>query len=105
MATVWAVAWIFVCLTFGWVALLATSIVSAQHHLDGAADLASLSGGARLQRGGDPCGVAQAVARANRVELDHCETDGEDVVVDVSSSVQLPFGMSGRITARARAGP
>jgi secretion/DNA translocation related TadE-like protein len=105
IATVWGVAWVVVCLTIGWLAVLATAVASAQHHLDGAADLAALSAAARLQRGGDACAVADAVAEDNSSQLADCELQGDDVVVRVRGRVTLPFGLSGDLTAAARAGP
>ncbi|MBA2561012.1 MAG: flp pilus-assembly TadE/G-like family protein [Propionibacteriales bacterium] len=105
LATVWGVAWVAVCLTVGWLAVTATAIMSAQHHLDGAADLAAVSAAARLQSGGDACGVAERIAQANHAELAGCQVDGSDVVVSVAGSIVLPFGLDGGMTSMARAGP
>lgn len=106
IATVWAVAWMLVCLCVGWVALLAAMITARQHHLDGAADLVSLSAAARLQRGGDACDLASKIAAANAVELSSCEVESRnDVIVSVRTSMALPFGVDGDLTATSRAGP
>jgi secretion/DNA translocation related TadE-like protein len=105
IATVWAVAWIFVCLMIGWLGQLVATVVSAQHHLDGAADLSALSGAAQLQRGQDGCAAATGIARANQATTSRCRVDGDDVVVTVGSVVSLPFGLQGRLTSTARAGP
>jgi secretion/DNA translocation related TadE-like protein len=105
LATVWAVAWIFVCLMIGWLGQLVAIVVSAQHHLDGAADLSSLSGAAQLERGRDGCAAAEGIARANLATTSRCLVDGQDVVVTVGAVVPLPFGLHGRLTSTARAGP
>ncbi|MBA3308495.1 MAG: flp pilus-assembly TadE/G-like family protein [Nocardioidaceae bacterium] len=105
VATVWGVAWIFVCLSIGWLGLVAAMVVAGQHHVDAAAELASLSGAARLQRGGDACELAGVVAADNDVEVTSCAVEGSDVVVAVATSVALPFGLDGRLVAVSRAGP
>lgn len=105
VATVWGIAWIFVCLSIGWLGLVATMVVASQHHVDAAAELASLSGAARLQRGGDACALADRVAADNDVEVSLCSVEGADVVVEVSDALALPFGLDGRLVARSRAGP
>lgn len=105
VATVWAVTWIFVVSSVGWLGITAASIATRQHQLDGAADLVSLSAAGRLQRGGDPCVLAAEVASANRVSITSCQRDGSDVVVTVATSINLPFGVDGGLTASARAGP
>lgn len=105
VATVWGVAWIFVTAMIGWLGVMAAAIMSAQHHLDGAADLSSLSGAARLQRGGDGCGVATAIAQANEAALSSCHREGSDVIVTLTGSIALPFGIDGTLTSTARAGP
>lgn len=105
IATVWATAWIGACLGVGWLALVVAAAVARQHHLDAAADLAALSGAARHQRGGDACGTAAEIASANGAALVRCRVDGDDVLVDVTTAVEFPFGMHADIGARARAGP
>lgn len=105
IATIWAVAWIFVTATFGWVGLLAATLTAAQHHVDGAADLVSLSAAARLQHGGDACAAAGQIARDNAVVLSSCQVEGDDVVVEVSDQIRLPLGLQGRLSSMARAGP
>lgn len=105
VATVWAAAWIFVCLMVGWLAMLAAAVVAAQHHLDAAADLSSLSAAARQQRGGDACRAAAQIAEANSVTLARCALEGADVAVTVTDAIRLPFSVDGRLTSTARAGP
>ncbi len=105
VATVWAVMWILVISSVGWLGIMVTSIAGRQHHLDGAADLVSLSAAARLQRGGDPCALAATIAAANEVSIRSCQRDGPDVIVTVETSTSLPFGLNGGLTSTARAGP
>jgi secretion/DNA translocation related TadE-like protein len=105
IATVWGLAWLVVLLSLGWLAVMSAGVAAAQHHLDGAADLAALSGAARLQRGGDACAVARQIAAANTADLTDCRIEGNDLVVTVRGSVQLPFGLDGTMRAQARAGP
>lgn len=105
IATVWAVAWMFVCLTVGGIGALLAGAEVSQHHVDGAADLAALSAAARLQRGGDPCPTAAAVSAANQVTLVRCRVDGEDVLVTVRARLDLPFGLHPWVSGEARAGP
>jgi len=104
-ATVWGMAWIMVCLCLGWLTLVVAGAVARQHHLDGAADLAALSGAARLQRGGDGCYAANKIAADNDAELLSCTVDGEDLVIEVVDGVRFPMGLVVRIVAEARAGP
>ncbi len=105
IATVWAAGWMAVCLTVGLVGLALAAAAASQHRLDGAADLVSLSAAGRLQRGGNACAVAAAVATANRVLLADCRVVGNDVVVTVRALVELPFGIRRWASAQARAGP
>jgi secretion/DNA translocation related TadE-like protein len=105
IATVWGIAWIFVCLTIGWVGVIAVGVVAAQHHLDAAADLSSISAAAQLQRGKDACTAAARIAADNRADLSGCRVDRDDVVVTVDRLISLPFGLHGHLTSSARAGP
>ncbi len=105
IASVWAIAWIFVCLTVGWVALALGVAVAGQHHVDAAADLTSLSAARTLQHAGAPCRTASVVAAANGVALTGCRVDGDDVVVAVRARLNLPFGLHPWVGGQARAGP
>jgi secretion/DNA translocation related TadE-like protein len=105
VATVWAIMWIFVCLTIGWVGVVIAAVVAAQHRLDAAADLSALSAAAELQRGRDACRAAADIARDNGVGVARCRVDRDDVVVTVARTVGLPFGVHGSLTSTARAGP
>lgn len=105
MATMWAVCWMGVCLTVGWLAMIVAAAVAAQHHVDAAADLVSLSAAGMLQRGGDTCAAAAEVADANDVTLRSCVVHGADVVIVVSVGLELPFGMHREAVSAARSGP
>ncbi len=104
-ATVWAAGWMAVCLSVTWLVLLLVVAVARQHHLDGAADLVSLSAAAAQQRGRDPCTTAADIAAANAVRLVDCSVRGVDVVVRVGDTVRLPIGITLGLTSSARAGP
>ncbi len=104
-ATVWALAWIGVCLTLGWIGLLSAGVAAAQHHLDGSADLVSLAGATELGTGGDGCSVAAQIATDNGVRVAACAVQGNDLVGSVQDTVVLPFGLDGTLTSAARAGP
>lgn len=71
-----------------------------------AADLSSLSAANALWKGGDPCAVAARVARSHEATLVSCVTGGdtgEDVTVQVSVDIGIPFVPD--MTQSARAGP
>lgn len=104
-ATVWAAAWVLALLLVGEVGLVLGFAEARQHQVDAAADLASVSAAARMQRGDDPCESAARVAAANGVLLTDCKVQGGDVVVAVRSPVDLPFGLHPWVTASSRAGP
>lgn len=105
VATVWGLGWVLVCLSVGWISLLASGVVASQHHLDAAADLASLAAAARSQVGGDGCAAAREVAAGNGVQVVACADEGGDVIVTTKDTVALPFGLDGRLFSTARAGP
>ncbi len=102
-ATIWALAWLAACLTLGWVGVAAAAVVTAQHHLDGAADLAAVAAAAELQRSGNGCPTAASTAAANGVRLANCAVSGSDVQVVVATAVTVPFRLT--LKAVARAGP
>jgi secretion/DNA translocation related TadE-like protein len=105
IATVLGVAWIVVLMTAGWLAMLAAAIAWAQHHLDGAADLAALSAAQSAQSGRDGCAAAVRIAERNGVTVRECRRVGTDIVVTVVDTVDLPLDVDGTITSTARAGP
>lgn len=104
-ATVWAVGWMTCALTVGWWVLLVAVAVARQHHVDGSADLVSLSAADALQRGDDPCATAARLAEANQVRLADCVIDGDDVVVTVHDPLDLPLDLHVDLVGRSRAGP
>jgi secretion/DNA translocation related TadE-like protein len=105
VASVLAVAWIVVVMTAGWIAMLAVAITAAQHHLDGAADIAAIAAAQAAQSGEDACTTAARVARGNDVSLGDCRHEGLDVVVTVVDAIDLPLHVDGTIKSTARAGP
>lgn len=105
IAVVWALAWMYVCLTLSGVALVLSYAEARQHQVDGSADLAAIAAAAALQRGDDACRAASATAGANHVTLSSCRVEGLDVVVGVQARVNLPFGLHPWAHADSRAGP
>lgn len=105
VATVWGLGWVMVCLSVGWISVLASQIVAHQHHLDATADLASLAAATRSQAGGDGCAAAREVAAGNGVRVVACADAGGDIVVTAEDTLALPFGLDGRLLSTARAGP
>ena len=79
-------------------------VVRAGHRARAAADLAALTGAARVRDGlpGEACAAAGQVARANGATLDGCRVAGE--VVELRARVAVP-GRLGAARADARAGP
>ena len=82
----------------------------ATHRAGKAADLAALAAAdtARGLVAGDPCAVAERVARANGAELVRCAlVEPERVVVDVRTVVRLdgPLAQWGSASGVSRAGP
>lgn len=81
---------------------------TAAHRARAAADLAALAAASVVQSGmGDPCAVAEGVARRNGARLAACEEKGgERVMVRVSTAVTLSWpGVPKVATASAMAGP
>lgn len=88
------------------VALSAVVAVVHQHRVaQAAADLAGLAAARTVAEGGDGCGAAAAIARANRARLSGCVVRGRDVRVQVR--VRAPGWPPGLpdLRARSRAGP
>ena len=85
-------------------ALSVSGVVLAGHRARAAADLAALTGAARVRDGlpGEACAAAGQVARANGATLDGCRVAGE--VVELRVRVAVP-GRLGAARADARAGP
>ena len=81
------------------------AMVAAHRTAQAAADLAALAGAAAVQRGGDGCAAARAIAVANGGVLDDCTVAGRDVVVTVRVVGPRWLGQHADLAARARAGP
>lgn len=79
--------------------------VSTRRRVAAAADLAALAGAAELQRGGDGCTAAAALAARNDATLSSCRVAGPGLQVTVQAETATLFGRSLTVTARARAGP
>lgn len=92
------------------VALGVSSLMGAQSaagRARSAADLAALGGATALTSvvaPGDPCAVAERVARADGGSLRSCEVEGEDVTVEVGVEVRV-LGVGRVAVGVARAGP
>jgi secretion/DNA translocation related TadE-like protein len=76
----------------------------ARQRAESAADLAALAAAAHAAEGaGAACRRASAVARGGGGRLSACELHGR--VADVTVAVSLHVPVTGRLIARARAGP
>lgn len=98
-----AVAGLLVLLTLGCVAV--TGVVRAHRTAQGAADLAALGAASALGQGGDPCGRAGQVSRANGGRLASCVVEGLQVWVRVEVDGPSWWGRRPVLSAEARAGP
>ena len=88
------------------VAVAYGAAVAAAHRAQTAADLAALAGAAHPEASGvDGCALAAVVAGRNGAWIVDCRWDGDDVVVRVAVSADLPIVGRGRAQASARAGP
>lgn len=70
-----------------------------------AADLAALAGAMAARDGGDACGEAATIARANGSVLVGCDLSGGVVTVDVSVEGPSYAARSFDLASTARAGP
>lgn len=92
-------------LLFVTVAVSGVVAVVGRHRVaQSAADLSALAGAAALQKGGNACLSAAALARRNRAQLTRCRVSGWNVEVTVRSEGQV-WGRNQALTARGRAGP
>lgn len=88
--------WVVVgCTVVGYVGAIAAARVRAST----AADLAALAAATDSD-----CERAVEVARSNRAQLSTCAMDGQDVIVDVRVTVNVP-GHELYVSALSRAGP
>lgn len=105
-ATVAAVAVIavLVAVTVG-IAYVGAAVV-ARHRAQAAADLAALGAATAVVEGPQSaCATASSVASAMGSEVERCEFDGLDVVVEVRTAVASGRWRLGPARAAARAGP
>jgi secretion/DNA translocation related TadE-like protein len=104
-ATPFAVAVVGVLVLLG-AALGVTGAMVRDHRVaQSAADLAALAGAQALAGGGDPCGVAAAIAAANGAGVDSCAVAGLDVELRVTVTGPHWLGQRHDLSAQARAGP
>lgn len=100
------VAAIAILVFVGTALVILTTVRTARHQAETAADLAALAGASEIVAfGSDPCAAAATVARANGAELVSCEVNGEMIAVHVSRPVTIGGLSLGSANARARAGP
>ncbi|WP_405063735.1 flp pilus-assembly TadE/G-like family protein [Kribbella sp. NBC_01505] len=85
------------------VAVLWAAVSTARHKLGAAADLTALS--AAFSLAATPCVAAERTAAANDVTLTACTPTTEDVTVQVSVPLSLPFLPTRTLSTSARAGP
>ncbi|MFK4083910.1 Rv3654c family TadE-like protein [Kribbella sp. NPDC020789] len=84
-------------------AVLWAAISTARHKLGAAADMTALSAAYALTT--TPCVAAARAAAANNAELTTCTATADDVTVQVSVPLDLPFLPTQTLTTSARAGP
>lgn len=104
-ATVMVVAFAGVLLLVGCALGVVASMVHRHRIAQSAADLSALAGAVEARGGGDPCGVADRVARANHAALVACRLVGSEVSVEVRVRGPRWLGQPHDLHARARAGP
>ncbi len=104
-ATLLVLAMAGVLLLVGAALGVVVAMVRAHRAAESAADLAALAGAQALQRGGDPCGRAAEIARANDARLSACSSRGSVVTVRVIVAGPHWLGQSADLSAEARAGP
>lgn len=104
-ATLLVLAMAGVLLLVGAALGVVVAMVRAHRAAESAADLAALAGAQALQRGGDPCGRAAEIARADDARLSGCSSRGSVVTVRVIVAGPHWLGQSADLSAEARAGP
>lgn len=110
-ATILVLAWGALVVAVAWVITVQAVGVLARHRVESAADLAALAGAESIGRSTvGICPAAEAVARANQVELSDCAISVAPsgrtgwVRVVVRRRLSLPLAGSTTLTASARAG-
>jgi secretion/DNA translocation related TadE-like protein len=104
-ATLLAVSFLGVLLLVGAALGVVAAMLGAHRSAQAAADLAALAAATELRHGGDSCGRASQIARANGAGLRSCTVQGEAVVVEVTVTGPRWLSQRGDLSARARAGP
>lgn len=79
--------------------------ITAQRRAQSGADLVALAAAGSVQRGGDGCSVADRYAIENKVVLDRCVVQGDQVTIVVHARVMVTGPLDLTMPARARAGP
>ena len=104
-ATLLVLAMAGVLLLVGAALGVVVAMVRAHRTAHSAADLAALAGAQAVQRGGDACARAAAIARANGAHLSGCSPQGSVLTVQVTVAGPHWLGQSADLSAQARAGP
>ena len=106
VATVWAAGAIAVLVSMAVFGLRLGEAVLARHQAESAADLAALAGAGQVLAGEQyACAQARRVTDRMRVQLESCQINGWDVLVDVTAQPGGWLGGLGAAAGRARAGP
>lgn len=106
VATVWAAGAIAVLVSMAVFGLRLGEAVVLRHQAESAADLAALAGAAQVLAGEQyACAQARRVTDRMRVRLVSCQTQGWDVLVELTAQPAGWLGGLGAATGRARAGP
>jgi secretion/DNA translocation related TadE-like protein len=106
VATVWAAGAIAVLVSMAVFGLRLGEAVVVRHQAESAADLAALAGAVQVLAGEQyACAQARRVTDRMRVRLVSCQTQGWDVLVELTAQPAGWLGSLGAATGRARAGP
>ena len=109
-ASIWVLGCGVLVLVVGMVAAMRGAAVLARHRAESAADLAALAAAGQIGSGGDPCAVAEQIARRNRAFLRGCRTDvaadqrSGTVTTRVAVTIRFPLIGGAVVVATARAG-
>lgn len=83
---------------------MAGNLLLCVHRAQHGADLASVAAAEALRGGSaDPCEAASRTSVGNGAQLQSCAIEGEDALVSVQVSTQVPFAPW--VTRQSRAGP
>ncbi len=102
--TVTGVALIAVCAVMLTMLASVGNFVITQSRVRTVADLTALSGATALWLAqGDACSVAGAVAQEQGGQVLRCDSEQEDIIVEISMPTRIPF--ADEVSSTARAGP